>query len=149
MFRSVGSAIATVSVRPRRLKRQNEVLGCKIRRNERQDLRVDVHLAQIDGRDAVLLPRDARQVVLGDEIQIHQAVSEAHTGLLLLRPGSLQILWRDEPFLEQSLHDLTFAGRQSVRLERDRSMLYGFGVRGHRLPSVPLESRRSYITLFA
>ncbi len=64
--------------------REHPVALARLLRDELQDLGVDLVLLEIDGRDAILLAEEARDLVVADVAQLRERVAEILSRLLLL-----------------------------------------------------------------
>ena len=74
-----------------------------LRRDQSKDLRIDVDLLQVDGRDPVLLRQHAGQLFFGHRIGLHERIPESSP----LSAGFLQafaeLLLRDQPFANEEV----------------------------------------------
>src|SRR6476661_4035424 len=91
----VGSVIAIVSVAPERL---NLILLSGVGGNELDDGRVELELWQVDGRDAVLLAQEGRDLHVLDKAHLDEVVAELPPVGLLVIEGLLELL-RSYPLL--------------------------------------------------
>ena len=83
--------------------RDDAVLARHVLRDESDDVALDVELAQVDRRDAVLLGQELRQVLFLDDAELDQAVAEALTRLLGRFLGLLQLIGGDELLADEEL----------------------------------------------
>ena len=71
--------------------------------DESDHVALDVELAEVDRRDAVLLGEELRQVLFLDDAELDQAVAEALTRLLGRVLGLLQLIGGDELLADEEL----------------------------------------------
>jgi hypothetical protein len=87
--------------RPRAVDGQHEVLLRDLRGDEVDHRLVDLEVAQVDRRNAVLLGEELRDLVFLDESQLDEVVSELPPVLLLCLERFLQAVLGDETGLQE------------------------------------------------
>ena len=101
--RLVGSAIATVSVRPSRLSGRTRCFVRQVGRDQLRDLRIDLETREVDRRHPVLAREHARQLDFLDEAELDEVVADARAVLFLLLKRAVQLLARDQPLAKEEI----------------------------------------------
>ena len=97
---------------------RNELMAFReLRGNERDDVGADLPLAQVDRRDGVLLRQEGGELLLLDDAELGEAVTETRARLLLIFLGFLQLLERDQIFANEKL---TQSGHARLRVIKER-----------------------------
>ncbi len=101
--------------RARLVDRQDVVLARDVRRDQLQDVRVDLEVRQVDRRDAELRRQRLRDVVFGDEAEPHERLTQLHPRVLLLLERQRELLGVDELRLEEKFSQFDRHGRNDSR----------------------------------
>ena len=97
----VGSVIASVSVVPERPTGMTWYLAAVSPGNQADDGRVEIELAEIDGRDAVLPAEQRRDLFVADEPQLDEVRPQPPAVGALMVQRLLQLAGRDALFAQQ------------------------------------------------
>ncbi len=108
--RSVGSAMATVSVRPSRLSGRTRWLLRQLGRDQLGNARIDLEVREVDSGHPVLPREHARELDLVDEAELHEVVADAHAGGFLFLKRAVQLLARDQPLTHEEITDALTRG---------------------------------------